>query len=153
LWHLACALAYAFARGPASGRVGDLMRRAAILCLAALSVLAAGAAASFVLRGTTAKWRFVEYRIEDASASPTVIAAGSDGSVWFTNNQSDKIGRVRNGTLQLLPTSGRIAEPLGLGVGGDGSAWFTDPGARAICRITQAGLVSRFPVGTPIALF
>jgi virginiamycin B lyase len=129
------------------------MRRGALLCLAALAVLAVGAAASFVLLGTTAKSRFVEYRIKDPSASPTMIAAGSDGSVWFTNDSSDKIGRVRNGTLQLLPIAGRISEPLGLGVGTDGSAWFTDPGARAIWRITQAGRVSRFPVGTPLALF
>jgi virginiamycin B lyase len=146
-------LARAFAHGLTSGWIGRHIGRRALLGLAAFFVLAAGAAALLVLRGTTAKSRFVEYRIEDASASPAVIAAGSDGSVWFTNDQSDKIGRIRNGRLQLLPIAGRISEPLGLGVGPDGSAWFTDPGAGAICHISPAGGVSCFPVGTPIALF
>ena len=83
--------------------------------------------------------------------APIAIAAGTDGSIWFTIDHADAIGRVRNGRIERLPTSGRNIEPLGLAVAADGSAWYTDLAARAIAHISSAGEIARFVLDTPIA--
>ena len=61
------------------------------------------------------------------------------------------IGRIRDGHVERLPTSGRNIEPLGLAVAPDGSAWYADLAARAIAHISGAGKIERFVLDTPIA--
>src|SRR5215475_3948494 len=94
--------------------------------------------------------KFVEYRLSEPQDAPIAIAAVNDGSVWFTIDHADSIGRVRHGGVERLPTSGRNIEPLGLAVAADGSAWYTDIAARAITRISSIGEVARFVLDTPI---
>ena len=74
----------------------------------------------------------------------------SDGSIWFTIDHADAIGRVRNGRIERLPTSNSNIEPLGLAVAADGSAWYTDLAARAIARVSSGGDIARFVLDTPI---
>ena len=95
--------------------------------------------------------KFVEYRMDQPQDAPIAIAAGNDGSIWFTIDHADAIGRVRNGHVERLPTSSRNIEPLGLAVAADGSAWYTDLAARAIARVSTAGEIARFVLDTPIA--
>ncbi len=95
--------------------------------------------------------KFVEYRMDQPQDAPIAIAAGNDGSIWFTIDHADAIGRVRNGHVERLPTSSRNIEPLGLAVAADGSAWYTDLAARAIARISSVGEIARFVLDTPIA--
>jgi virginiamycin B lyase len=94
--------------------------------------------------------KFVEYRMGEPQDAPIAIAAGNDGSIWFTIDHADAIGRVRNGRIERLPTSSRNIEPLGLAVAADGSAWYTDLAARAIARISNVGEIARFGLDTPI---
>lgn len=94
--------------------------------------------------------KFVEYRMADPHDAPIAIAAGTDGSVWFTIDHANTIGRFRGGRIERLPTSSRNVEPLGLAVGPDGSAWYTDLPARAIARISSVGEIARFVLDTPI---
>src|SRR5216110_576373 len=101
---------------------------AAMFCIA---VLAGGA---LLLMRSVSEEKFVEYRMGEPQDAPIAIAAGSDGSIWFTIDHADTIGRLRNGRIKRLPTSGRNNEPLGLAVAADGSAWYTDLAARAIAR-------------------
>ena len=54
------------------------------------------------------------------------IAAAPDGTIWFTIEQAESIGRVRGGRIDRLRTPGRNFEPLGLAVAADGSAWYSD---------------------------
>ena len=93
---------------------------------------------------------FVEYRMGERQDAPIAIAAGTDGSIWFTIDHADAIGRVRDGRIERLPTSSRNVEPLGLAVAADGSAWYTDLAARAIARISSVGEIERFVLDTPI---
>src|SRR5262245_31992727 len=69
---------------------------------------------------------FEEFRLPDRGDIPVAIATARDGTVWFTLDSSDAIGRLRNGRVERIPMGGASIEPLGLAVGGDGSAWFTD---------------------------
>jgi virginiamycin B lyase len=112
-----------------------------------IAVLAAGA---FLLVRAVPEEKFVEYRMGDSQDAPIAIAAGSDGSIWFTIDHADAIGRLRNGRIERLPTSSQNIEPLGLAIAADGSAWYTDLAARAIARISSVGEIARFVLDTPI---
>jgi virginiamycin B lyase len=112
-----------------------------------IAILAGGAL--LVMRAVPDQ-KFVEYRMGEPQDAPIAIAAGTDGSVWFTIDHADAIGRLRNGHIERLPTSSRNIEPLGLAVAADGSVWYTDLAARAIARISSVGEIARFVLDTPI---
>jgi virginiamycin B lyase len=123
-------------------------RRVLYFGLALVVLLVAGALA----------WKFmprrivvVEYPMTLASDIPTAVAVAPDGSVWFTIDFGEGIGLVRDGRVQRVPKKGRNVEPIGLGVDASGAAWFTDPSAIAVLRMTPAGELQSFPLGTPIA--
>jgi virginiamycin B lyase len=122
-------------------------RRRALLIAALGLVALAGAGAVLMLRTTAA--RFVEYRMTDPQDAPIAIAA-ANGTVWFTMDHADAIGRVQGNRIERLPTGGRNIEPVGLAAAADGSAWFTDIAARAVARIESSGKISRFTLDTPI---
>jgi virginiamycin B lyase len=111
---------------------------------AALGLVALGGAGMLLLRGATPAARFVEYRMSGPRDGPMAIAAAADGTVWFTIDQANAIGRVHGGRVELLPTPGRNYEPLGLAVAVDGSAWYTDIKAGAVMHIRPTGEVAQF---------
>jgi virginiamycin B lyase len=92
---------------------------------------------------------FVEYLVQGGARMPTAIAAGADGSVWFSIDLSDVIGRLRDGRIEFLPTGIKAIEPIGLAAAPDGSAWFTDNAAHSISRVAVSGEVTRIPLDTP----
>jgi virginiamycin B lyase len=112
-----------------------------------IAVLAGGA---LLLLRAIPEGKFVEYRMGEPQDAPIAIAAGTDGSIWFTIDHADAIGRLRSGRIERLPTSSRNNEPLGIAVAADGSAWYTDLAARAIARVSNAGEIARFVLDTPI---
>ncbi|MGA2289851.1 virginiamycin B lyase family protein, partial [Bradyrhizobium sp.] len=118
--------------------------------LAAVLGIAVLAAGVLLLVRAVAEEKFVEFRMGEAQDAPIAIAAGTDGSIWFTIDHADAIGRLRDGHIERLPTTGRNIEPLGLAVAADGSAWYTDLAARAIAHIGGAGEIARFVLDTPI---
>jgi virginiamycin B lyase len=118
-----------------------------LAAVVSIAVLAGGA---LLLVHVVPAKNFVEYRMDEPLDSPLAIAAGTDDSIWFTIDHADAIGRLRNGRVERLPTSGRNIEPIGLAVAADGSAWYTDLAARAIVRISSAGEIARFVLDTPI---
>ncbi len=85
-----------------------------------------------------------------ASGYPYDIAAGSDGALWFTESNGDKIGRIT--------TSGTITEwglpagssPYGIAAGPDGALWFAEIGRYRIGRITTSGSITEWslPAGS-----
>jgi virginiamycin B lyase len=125
--------------------------RRLLLIPALLLVPAVAVVAAFVALGGGPRVPFVEYAMSSSADTPTAIAAGPDGTVWFTIDLADAIGRVRAGKLERVQTAARTLEPVGLGVGPDGTAWYTDIAARAITRVEAGGDVKRFPLGTPAA--
>jgi virginiamycin B lyase len=128
-------------------RAWPLMLRisAAVLGIAVLAGVA------FLMMRAVPAHKFVEYRMSEPQDAPIAIAAGADGSIWFTIDHADAIGRLRDGRVERLPTTNRNVEPLGLAVAADGSAWYTDLAARAIARVSSAGEIARFALDTPIA--
>jgi virginiamycin B lyase len=101
-------------------------------------------------RGRTPVAAFVEHRMSDPHDAPIAIAAARDGTIWFTIDRADVIGRIHNGQVERLATQGRNIEPLGLAIGADGSAWFTDIATRSVARVDSSGEVERFALDTPI---
>jgi len=112
-----------------------------VLKLAAVTVAAAGWSTSVDAQNIT------EFSVPTASSEPQAIVSGPDGALWFTENNSAKIGRVT--------TAGAIAEFLlpesqlatSITAGADGALWFTE-GSNRIGRITTNGAVTEFTLPT-----
>ena len=125
-------------------------RRRLLAMSAALGLVVLSGAGMLLLRWAAPAARFVEYRMPGPRDGPMAIAAAADGTVWFTIDQADAIGRVRTGRIEWLPTPRRNYEPLGLAVAADGSAWYTDIKAGAIMRISPSGEVAQFALDSEI---
>ena len=94
---------------------------------------------------------FEEFKLPDRGDIPVAIATARDGTVWFTLESSDAIGRLRNGKIERIPKGAESIEPLGLAVSGDGSAWYTEATKQRIARVSPDGAIAFFGLATPIA--
>ena len=82
---------------------------------------------------------------------PDGIAAGPDGNLWFTEEFTNRIGRITpQGQLTEFKVPGSDTTPHGIANGPDGSLWFTESGTGHffIGRITTSGVIAMFPVTT-----
>jgi streptogramin lyase len=82
-----------------------------------------------------------------AGSSPKGITAGPDGKLWFTDEGSDKIGKITTtGTVTeyALPAS---SDPTGIAKGPDGNLWYTDFNTSKIGKITTGGTKTEYTVG------
>jgi len=73
------------------------------------------------------------------------IAPGRDGNLWFTEYDTNRIGKITMGgviTEYNVPTSG--SAPYGIAAGPDGNLWFTEQQAGKIGRITTTGSISEY---------
>src|SRR5437016_2052973 len=80
---------------------------------------------------------FTEYPLSTGSASPFGITLGPDGALWFTELDTNKIGRITMAgsvTEYALPTAN--SGPYKITAGPDGALWFTEGAANKIGRIT-----------------
>ena len=123
--------------------------RAVVMLLVPLAVLTF----SLWQFGPWAQRAFTEYQLPRDADIPAAIAAGADGTVWFTLDTSSFVGLVRNGQVRTLSTGVQNVEPLGLAVDRAGAAWYTDTSARSVSRITPDGKVTPFYLSTPVARF
>ncbi len=100
-----------------------------------------------------------EFPLTPPYHSPEVIALGSDGNMWFTDEETttrgevQAIGRISSaGTIMEYPLPSVLSFPpgsiipRGIVLGSDGDMWFTEYAANAIGRITPAGVLSEFKV-------
>jgi virginiamycin B lyase len=117
-------------------------RRRAGIAVIGLALLAG--IGVYALQSAAPTARFVEYPLPNAQDAPVAIAAAADGTIWFTIDRADAIGRLRGGRMERLPIPGRNFEPLGLAIAADGSAWYTDSAAGAVVRIATSGEASKF---------
>jgi virginiamycin B lyase len=87
-----------------------------------------------------------EFPIPTPGSQPEGIAAGSDGNVWFTEIQGNKIGRITTtGIITEFSVPTPMALPWVIVSRPDGTLWFTEnPGK--IGKITSAGLITEFTV-------
>jgi virginiamycin B lyase len=80
--------------------------------------------------------------------SPAGITVGPDGALWFTQADSDQIGRITTaGEFQefSIPAGTSPAAPDDIVAGPDGRLWFTEPGRSKIGAVTTAGAFNEYP--------
>jgi len=92
--------------------------------------------------------RIQEFALPNGNSQPLGIAAGPDGSVWFTELVGNRIGRITyHGAITefALPHGG--STPVNIVAGSDGNMWFTEGSGNRIGRITPQGAISEFSKG------
>jgi streptogramin lyase len=90
-----------------------------------------------------------EYPVPTAGGFPLGTALGSDGNVWFTEFNADKIAKITPAgviTEYAIPTAN--SQPHGIAAGPDGNVWFTESAADKIGKITPAGTITEYPIPT-----
>ena len=107
-----------------------VMSSATLLATAGTAV---GAQARPVHRPVRAEPTIAEFTVPTPHAHPFHIVTGSDGNLWFTERDANKIARINpvNGVVTefRVPTPG--APPQGIVNGPDGNVWFAEePGNR-----------------------
>jgi virginiamycin B lyase len=77
----------------------------------------------------------------------TSIAAGTEGTLWLTEESGDEIVRVTPaGELTYFPLPEPGSEPVAIADGPDGALWFSEAGRDAVGRITTAGQITELPL-------
>lgn len=90
------------------------------------------------------------FRLPTARAEPFDIAAGPDGSVWFTEFGDDKIGRVSpGGTVAEYQVPTPDAGPYQITAGRGGAMWFTEYNTTKVGMVTARGTVTEFTMPGP----
>jgi len=89
----------------------------------------------------------------------TAITAGPDGAVWFTfpnsvpSYDTGKIGRITSAgdaTFFQIPW---VSDAESITSGPDGNLWFADHVAKAVGRLTPAGVFTKFPIPGPTGTY
>jgi streptogramin lyase len=85
----------------------------------------------------------------NSNSTPTGIAAGADGNLWFTEQYVDGIGRITPSGAVTEFSSGITGNsfPENITAGPDGNLWFTELIGNRIGRITTFGGVTEFSAG------
>ncbi len=75
--------------------------------------------------------------IDSPPVTPTGIAAGPDGNLWFTESDGNRIGRITPGGTITEFARGISAKsrPFGIAAGPDGNVWFTEFSGNRIGRV------------------
>ncbi len=90
-----------------------------------------------------------DFPVLTANSSPFGITRGPDNALWFTEINSNKIGRISlHGKVTEFPTPTQNSSPLGIVTGPDNALWFTEQSGNNIGRITPKGQVVEFLVPT-----
>ncbi len=119
----------------------------------ALNRLSAGSAAYQPTLGNTppAAWTLaLRYTAANTLSAPTGIAADQSGSIWITNQGNSTVTRLDNSGAVLSGATGYGGGQVGQGavaIDAGGNAWVSANIARAILRITPAGVISTFTGG------
>ncbi len=96
------------------------------------------------IRGTISEFALA------ANSGPDAIATGPDGALWFTEETSNKIGRITpSGSITEFSLPAPNSGPGAITKGPDGNIWFTettDANGSKIGRITTSGTVTEYTV-------
>ncbi|MHB1571260.1 MAG: virginiamycin B lyase family protein, partial [Solirubrobacteraceae bacterium] len=75
---------------------------------------------------------------------PDNITKGAEGDLWFTDGNTNKVGRMTPAgavTEYALPSN---SAPQGITLGKEGDLWFTEENSNKIAKITPAGAISEY---------
>jgi streptogramin lyase len=115
--------------------------------LASIGLLAvvaiAAAPASAVTKVVT------EFKLKTANNQPGDMAVGTDGNVWFVDQNTGKVSQIsKTGTITGYLTHTPNSRPTGITLGSDGAMWFTEAAADKIGRISGGGPATDYPIPT-----
>ncbi len=84
------------------------------------------------------------------NSSPAGIATDGSGSMWFTELNTGRIGRITaSGVVNEFTVPSAGGTPVRIAAGAvDGNMWFTEYNGNIIGRITPSGVVTEFTVPT-----
>jgi virginiamycin B lyase len=83
-----------------------------------------------------------------ANSQPSHIISGPGGDLWFTEFQSNQVGRLTtSGVLTEYPLQ-IGAGPRGLVEGPDGNVWVAEDSKNSIAQITPSGVVTEYALTT-----
>ena len=98
-----------------------------------------GTSGNSIVRVTTSG-AVTEYLLPAASA-PEGISVGPDGNLWFTDNGTNKVGKITpSGAISEYPLNSEASRPMGIVKGPDGRLWFTEWGNNQIAAILPSGV-------------
>jgi virginiamycin B lyase len=129
--------------------VKNVVRAGACLCLFAISPIAAQQRFPARLQLHT-ETSAVEFSLPTPGSGPTTIALAPDGTLWFTEQSGNRIGRMAPDGTALkefeLPNPG--SAPRIITIGPDNNFWFSEHEGNRIGRITPGGQITEFPIPT-----
>jgi virginiamycin B lyase len=99
----------------------------------------------------TAPVPFTEYPVPTANSRPGALGAGSDGALWFSEDQAHQIGRVTTTavfTEYPNPIVNAALEVVAPGPASDGALWYADRDNNQVVRIAMDGTISTYPTPT-----
>jgi virginiamycin B lyase len=129
------------------------MKRRTILSFGTISSVIATAALLVGASGiaSAAPISYNEYPTPTSFSGPYDIAPGPNGTLWFTESQTNKIGEIStNGTITefTIPTSSSI--PRGIVEGPDHNIWFTEIAGNKIGEVnTTTNAVTDYAITSP----
>jgi virginiamycin B lyase len=91
-----------------------------------------------------------KFQVPTAGAEPFDIAAGPAGTMWFTEFDADKVGRIsRSGQITEYPVPTADAGPYQITAGPGGFMWFTEYNTTKLGRISPTGQVTEISLPRP----
>lgn len=70
---------------------------------------------------------FTVHSLPTSYSQPKGIASGPDGALWFTEYNTNKIGRIStSGAITEYPVISAASYPYSITTGPDGALWFTE---------------------------
>jgi virginiamycin B lyase len=91
-----------------------------------------------------------EYVISDTSAFPNDLAIAADGSVWYTDRMTSRIGHLdpETGEIRQHRTPTPASAPYGITIAEDGSVWYAGSRAGVLGRLDPStGTIAEYRVG------
>jgi poly(3-hydroxybutyrate) depolymerase len=90
------------------------------------------------------------FRLPERGALPFDLAAGPDGSMWFTEFAANKIGRISaTGAITEFTAPTANAGPYQITAGAGGAMWFTEYNTTKIGRVSRDGTIREFQIPAP----
>src|SRR4051812_7871790 len=112
-----------------------LGRRTAIGAVV-IAMLACPAAARSASAGATTSSVGTITNFASNTGLPWDFVLGPDGAIWFTNRESNSIGRITPTGAITSFRDATIGDPMAIAVGSDGALWFANSAKDSIGRIT-----------------
>jgi len=91
------------------------------------------------------------YTLIGASANVNDIALGGDGNIWVNKfgGGASMVKVLPNGQMQeFFVPGGNARRPVFIGAGADGNIWYTDELTTKVGRVTPAGVITEFDIGS-----